>query len=113
MDVETFLVIIFILVGMIEIIIAFPLFMGKVKKNIYYGFRLPKTLSNDKIWHKANKYTGRDLIFAGIFVVISSLILSFFRYDLSISNITIISTIVLLGSLFIVIIRGVLYLKEL
>ena len=50
MDHETLLVIIFILVGIIEIVLVIPLMFRKIGLNKFYGFRLEKTLSNKDIW---------------------------------------------------------------
>jgi len=44
----------------------------KIKPNWLYGFRLPKTLSDEDICYKTNKYVGRDFIFAGILVIFGS-----------------------------------------
>ena len=51
---------VFIFVGMLEIIMGIPLLLEKIKPNALYGFRTPKTRSSDEIWYKVNKYVGRD-----------------------------------------------------
>ena len=113
MDIETSLIVMYAIIGMLEIILGLPLLYGKVKRNIFYGFRLPKTLSNDEIWYKANKYTGKDLIYSGIFLIVCSFILFIFRYSVSILDFTIILTFLLLASVCIMIIKGLLFLKKL
>lgn len=50
----------------ILILISLPLMLGKVKPNGLYGFRTKKTLSNERIWYKANKFTGWALVLSSI-----------------------------------------------
>ena len=66
------LIVIYIIVGFLEIILGLPFLLGKIKPNWLYGFRLPKTLSDEDICYKTNKYVGRDFIFAGILVIFGS-----------------------------------------
>ena len=40
-------------------LMAIPLILRKIPRNGAYGFRTPKTLSNDELWYKANAYFGR------------------------------------------------------
>ena len=40
-------------------IIAIPLILRKVPRNVVYGFRTRSTLENDFIWYEANAYFGR------------------------------------------------------
>ena len=107
------LIIVFILVGMLEIIIGIPLLLEKIKPNWLYGFRLTKILSNDEIWYKSNKYVGRDFIIAGIIVIFSSLILLVLTSCLSVIEITMISPLLLIVPLIIIWIRGLIYLHKL
>ncbi len=46
-----------------------PLILGKVKPNAVYGFRTPKTLSNDEIWYAANRTAGWDMVLAAVVCV--------------------------------------------
>jgi len=89
------------------------LLFGKIKRNIFYGFRLPKTLSNDEIWYKANKHVGRDFLVSGIILMLGSLILLLFMDILSIEDIVVIEMLLLIIPLTALILRGVLYLKKL
>ena len=54
--------------------IAIPLSLRKIPRNGAYGFRTPKTLSNDAIWYDANAYFGRAFIIANIVAAIAMLI---------------------------------------
>ncbi|HEV2761415.1 MAG TPA: SdpI family protein, partial [Pyrinomonadaceae bacterium] len=39
----------------------------------WYGCRTRKTLSDEKVWYAVNRVAGRDLIAAGVALVVSSL----------------------------------------
>ena len=57
-------------------ILAVPLMLRKVPRNIIYGYRTRKTLSDDAIWYDANAHFGRGLLLASIISVIAVFILS-------------------------------------
>jgi uncharacterized membrane protein len=46
-----------------------PLLRGWIPRNRWAGFRVPKTLSNDRIWYEANRIAGRDLMIAGAVIM--------------------------------------------
>ena len=60
----------FAAVGLLYITLGIPLLRGQVKPNNWSGCRTTKTLSNEKIWYAVNRVTGRDMIAAGIAVLI-------------------------------------------
>jgi len=98
--------------GMIEIILGIPLLFEKIKPNKLYGFRVKKTLSDENIWYKSNRYVGRDFIITGIILVMSSLYLLIFQMDFSILELTIISLILTLVPIFLILFRAFSYLKK-
>ncbi len=55
--------------------LAIPMIKKKVSPNHLYGFRTPKTLSNEEIWYKANHFAGKAMFAAGVAMIISSLLL--------------------------------------
>ena len=111
---ESFLlIIIFIFAGTSEIIMGMPLLMKKIKPNWYYGFRTPKTRSDEKIWYKINKYFGRDMIICGIILIIGSLFLITTIDLFTTEEIVIVLMVFTLFPLAFAIVRGFLYLKEL
>jgi len=113
MDESFLLITIFLIAGFLEIILAIPLVKEKVKRNWIYGFRTPKTLSSDEIWYKANKHTGKDLIVAGLVLVIGSLFLLILSPYLTVVDITWIGLILIILPLIITIIKGFNYLGKL
>ena len=53
-------------IGLLFIGISIPLLYEKIGPNSCYGFRTRKTLSNEEIWYKANKYMGKGFIILGV-----------------------------------------------
>lgn len=62
-----------IVLGLLFIAFGVPLAIGKVKPNRIYGFRNPKTLGNEKIWYRANAFTGKAFIVCGAAVALLAL----------------------------------------
>lgn len=58
------------------ILLAQPLIERKVGPNGWYGVRMPKTLSNEDVWYKANEYGGRTLRVMGLITAVAAIILS-------------------------------------
>jgi len=63
-----------ILVGLIMILLAFPLKKGLIKMNWWYGFRFSESFKSDENWYKINKYGAKRLIFWAIPLLIFGLI---------------------------------------
>lgn len=51
--------------------LAVPLVLRKVPRNGLYGFRTPKTLSDDTIWYEANAYFGRALLVSSLVTAVA------------------------------------------
>jgi uncharacterized membrane protein len=62
-------------VGLLIIGIAIPLVLGKIKRNNFYGFRTPRTLSSDDVWYPANRIAAKNMIVASVFILIASAVL--------------------------------------
>jgi hypothetical protein len=65
---------VFGVVGVLLIALGIPLALGKVGPNPWYGFRLPATLKDRDIWYTVNAQAGRDLVAAGVLLLIVVLI---------------------------------------
>jgi len=48
------------------VVIAIPLVLRIVPRNVIYGFRTRTTLSDDAIWFEANAHFGRRLLVASL-----------------------------------------------
>jgi uncharacterized membrane protein len=66
--------VLFVLAGCLFIGISIPLIQKRVKPNPWYGFRVPKTLSNPDIWYAANAYMARRMILVGLLTVVAALV---------------------------------------
>ncbi len=58
--------IILALSGLVVAVSGVPLLQGRVGPNPWYGMRTRKTRSDRDIWYAANRFCGRELIFAGL-----------------------------------------------
>jgi len=69
-----------ILMGIIIILVSIPLLIDAIKPNRFYGFRTKKTLSCPEFWYKANKYAAKELIAAGMVIIMLAILsmLAFF-----------------------------------
>ena len=47
-------------------ILAIPLILRKVPRNVVYGFRTCTTLGDDFVWYETNAYFGRGLVVSSI-----------------------------------------------
>lgn len=60
--------------GMVFILIAIPAILEKIPPNRWYGFRVTRTLSDERIWYAANRVMGIDLLIAGLIIVTGAFI---------------------------------------
>ena len=61
--------------SLLLVLIAIPLILRRVPRNIVYGFRTRATLSSDFVWYEANAHFGRGLIIGSIISAIGAVIL--------------------------------------
>lgn len=66
-------------------LIAVPLILRKVPRNVVYGFRIKATMENDFVWYEANAYFGR-LLLIGSVVSALLIILLYFSDIVSMQN---------------------------
>ena len=108
-------IVLFLVSGLLFVGISIPMIQRKVKPNPWYGFRTPKTLSNEKIWYAANEYCGRLLFIVGGLIALASVILvplgwlPFIGKD----GYALACTAVLLGGLVWAVVRSFRYLNKL
>lgn len=100
-------------VGVTLIALCIPLALQKVKPNGWYGFRTPKTLSNEKIWYEANRVAGIDLTIAGVLTIFTSIALFFFSGIFSEKQLITTLIIVTIGSLWAAVIHSFIVLRRL
>ncbi len=58
-------------VGILLFLISIPLYLGKVKRNPIYGFRLAKAFESEENWYAINRYgAGAMMIWSVVLAVI-------------------------------------------
>jgi uncharacterized membrane protein len=104
------------LLGLVTILISIPLLYNAIGPNRFYGFRMRKTLSSPELWYKANKYAARELVAAGMVIIM--LAMGTMLVHLRITMFTTIQAIALFIMvisipMIIAILRSLFYLKKL
>ena len=102
----------FLLTGLLLIVLAIPMIRGKVKRNAWYGMRLPVTQKSDDIWYPANAYAGKGLVVSGLIVMVTAVLLPLLL-DMSVDAYAIVMTVILLVGLFAVFGFSYRYAKKL
>jgi len=83
--VPVWFMLLFVCTGLLLVGLSIPLLLRRVKPNWWYGFRVPKTLSDERIWYDSNAYAGKWLLISGAIHTVVSLVLYFipaFRMNL-------------------------------
>ena len=66
--------------ALLFVILAIPLMLRKVPRNVLYGYRTRKTLTDDAIWYDANAHFGRGLFVASIISLAAVFVFSQTRF---------------------------------
>ncbi len=82
--------------------VAIGNFVPRAKINSVVGFRTAKTMSNEEVWKKANRFAGISLIICGILSILLSLVLD-----------GMIGTFVMLGLLLLMTVIDLIYAAKL
>src|SRR5512136_804977 len=56
-------------VDLLMVVLAIPLILRKVRRNVVYGFRTCATLADDYVWYETNAFFGRGLL---VFCLVSA-----------------------------------------
>jgi len=105
-------VFVYVFMGLLFAGLAVPLIQRRVKRNVLYGFRTPKTLSDDSIWYPANEYAGRRLLKAGVATAIAAVALDL-APGLTVPGYLLACTAAMLVALAWAVISALSYLKRL
>ena len=73
----TAFLLLFIFCGTVLIALSIPLILGRVPPNLWYGFRVRRTLEKPEIWYPANKYSGQLGAALGSILVVAAVALYF------------------------------------
>jgi uncharacterized membrane protein len=61
--------------GLLLAALSVPMILRKVKPNGLYGFRIPATLRDPKLWYEANAYAGKYLLATSLLFVLAAVLL--------------------------------------
>lgn len=100
-------------VGLLFIGLGIPLILEKVPPNRWYGLRVAKTLSSERIWYPANRVAGYDLMWAGIAIAITTVITGLFFERLDSTTFQTINFSVFVGALIAALIHSFWHLNRL
>jgi len=68
----TLFLIMFIALGGLFIGFSLPLIKHKVPPNVWYGFRVRRTLNDPSVWYPANAYAAQHLLWVGVAVMLAA-----------------------------------------
>jgi uncharacterized membrane protein len=75
METGSYIIFLFIVIGGVFIALGYPLKQGRIGPNYFYGFRTPRTLSDEKVWYPVNRVLGIDMIRGGVVIIAVSLLM--------------------------------------
>jgi len=64
----------FFVPAVIILVASIPLILGFIPKNRVYGIRTLKTMSNDDIWYKANRFGGWAFFLSGVIYLAAAMV---------------------------------------
>ena len=99
--------------GLLLIGISIPFILERVPPNRWYGFRVAKTFSSERIWYAANVVAGYDLLWAGVATAITAVITGSVFKQLDSATTHIINIAVFIGALVAAVVHSFLILSRL
>ncbi len=67
----------YLVMGLVLVLLSIPLMNGKIKRNYWYGFRLPSVFRSEEVWLEVNRYGAKGLLATGILFLVASVVLYF------------------------------------
>jgi uncharacterized membrane protein len=106
-------IIFWLFVGFLFIGMGIPLILEKVPPNRWYGLRVAKTLSSERIWYPANRVAGYDLLLVGIAIATNAVITGLFFDRLGSTTTNTIDLALFIGALLVAVVHSFLNLNRL
>ena len=63
--------------GLVLLLLSIPLLQGKIKRNYWYGFRLPSVFRSEEVWLEVNRYGAKGLLVTAVVFLIAAVGLYF------------------------------------
>jgi uncharacterized membrane protein len=100
----------FIGLSVLVILVELPLAMNRVKSNHLYGFRVQKTLSDERIWYLVNAYAGKRSVLTGIITIVFAVALRLTA--MSLATYVSLCVLALVGGLVLTIVTTLIYMNR-
>lgn len=100
-------------VGLLFIGISIPLIIEKVPPNRWYGFRVAKTFSSERIWYAANRSAGYDLLRAGVVIALTAALTRLFFSQIGLTTVHTINFALFFSVLVVAVVHSFLNLNRL
>ena len=55
--------------GLLLIVLGWPMAARRVRPNRWYGLRVPATFADERVWYDANAVAGRDMMLLGAVIL--------------------------------------------
>lgn len=81
MGMDTLLTIVMLAAGLVVILGALPMALGRLRPNHWYGYRTPASLASKDVWDQTNRTAGRWLLAVGALVIVATLTLRLLEVD--------------------------------
>jgi hypothetical protein len=92
---------------------SIPLIQKRVGRNRFYGFRLPKSMSNDERWYKSNWFAGWSIVCSSILSAILLTAILLFQNEMKLTDIRLCSVGALVIPLVLSLVASGIYLQKL
>lgn len=87
-----------LLVGVLLVVMGN--YMGKIRRNWFFGVRTPWTLSSEEVWNRTHRLAGKLFILAGIVIAASSFVAKSVRVPLFFSAVVVMALAPIVYSYF-------------
>lgn len=67
--------VLFPVVGLLLVLVGWPMAARRVRPNRWYGLRVPATFADETVWYDANAVAGRDMVALGTVLLVMAVVL--------------------------------------
>jgi hypothetical protein len=82
--------------GFILIAVSIPVYLGKIRMNCYYGFRIRKAFESEENWYTINRYGAKALMYWSVVIMAIGIVCLYIEPQsvLTVAKLTFLSVIV-------------------